>query len=260
VKTCHCLPAYQRENQNMKCYLTRLLLVVVGVVAAAAGKVKQHNEKSIPKARLTKVACIGDSITDGGGCLEESYVDLLQQQLGPEGYDLLNAGISSVTMLKQGLCNDLSPCSYWDTEAWQEALDSQADVYTIMLGTNDAKYFNWEGVQQNTGDYYALDYVSMVRQIRKNTPLAAVFVMIPPPLYDPYPYDMNSTVINDIFSSLIRDIAENMDVTVVDVFAAFNSANASVSTELSCDGCHPTHEGNVIIANAISEAITATAV
>jgi lysophospholipase L1-like esterase len=37
-------------------------------------------------------------------------------------------------------------------DAWQRALKTQPDIITIMLGTNGAESFNWEGVQQDTGD------------------------------------------------------------------------------------------------------------
>lgn len=198
---------------------------------------------------VTRVTCIGDSITSGGSCVPESYVDNLRELLG-DGYEVLNAGVSSMTQLKMGLCNDLSPCSYWDTDAWQSALTSQPDIVTIMLGTNDAKYFNWEGIQQSEGDFYALDYVDMIRSLRSLRPAPRVFIMVPPPLYEPYPFDMNQTIINNVFPSLIRDISAVMDTEIVDIFSAFNSS------DLLCDGCHPTAEGNAIIANEIFKSIS----
>ena len=110
-------------------------------------------------ARATRITCVGDSITSGGACLQESYVNDLQNMLG-SSYDVMNAGKSGCTMLKKGLDNGGNPYSCWDGIEYQSALESKPDIVTIMLGTNDAKYFNWEGIQQNTGDYYTLDYVS----------------------------------------------------------------------------------------------------
>ena len=65
-------------------------------------------------ARKFRLTAVGDSITEGGGCTDSSYVDVLGAMLGEE-YEVFNAGKSSMTMLKRGLCNDLTPCSYWDT-------------------------------------------------------------------------------------------------------------------------------------------------
>ena len=32
---------------------------------------------------------------------------------------------------------------YWNEQFYQDALDSNADIIIIMLGTNDSKTFNW---------------------------------------------------------------------------------------------------------------------
>ena len=161
-------------------------------------------------------------------------------------------------MLKGGLCNGNNPdgssdssCTYWSTLQWKNALASEPDIVTIMLGTNDAKAFNWEGVQQNTGDFFALDYVDMVRQLRALKSKPKIFALVPPPLYDPFPFEMNATIINGIYPVLIRDIADVMSLDVIDIYSQFNSS------ALICDGCHPNDQGNKIIADTISAVILA---
>jgi lysophospholipase L1-like esterase len=204
-----------------------------------------------------RITCIGDSITEGGACNSTSYTNNLQDLFGTENALITNTGLSSQTMLKKGLCNDLTPCSYWDTENWQMALDSQPDLVTIFLGTNDAKYFNWEGIQQNSGDYYALDYVDMIKQLSQLQPRPEIYLIIPPPLYEPYPYDMNGTIINEIYPVLIRDIARVTDATIIDIYETFRQAERFSSAPLTCDGCHPNAQGNQIIADKIYETIQA---
>ncbi len=108
---------------------------------------------------------------------------------------------------------------------------------------NDAKFYNWEGIQQGTGDYYALDYVDMINRLKKETKAKEIFVMVPPPLRAPYPFDMNQTVINEIFPVLVRNIADVTGVKVIDIFTALSDK------DYSCDGCHPTHDGNVAEVN-----------
>jgi len=200
------------------------------------------------------ITCIGDSITEGGGCDgTPSYTTFLQTLLDettPEQYEVINAGVSSMTMLKHGLCNgDYSDCSYWNTgSGWHKALLSSPDIVTIMLGTNDAKAFNWEGVQQDIGDYYALDYIDMIRILKKLPSRPKIYAMVPPPLYEPYPYEMNRTIINTIFPTLVRDIARVGEVDIIDIFSSFNES-------MVCDGCHPNYEGTEVIANTIYKAI-----
>ena len=209
---------------------------------------------------VIKVTCIGDSITEGGACVPESYTDLLQYQLGEE-YSVLNVGAGGRTMLKQGLLDGTQPFSYWDTDNWQKALTSDPDIVTIMLGTNDAKYYNWEGIQQSNGDYYTLDYVDMINELRAVVkPTTKFFIMVPPPVFEPYPFDMNGTVINSIFPSLIPKIASALNhqrgnkndnrINIIDLHTPLSGS------DLTCDRCHPTHEANVIIAETMAAAIT----
>ena len=199
---------------------------------------------------LIQVTCIGDSITSGGGCLTESYVDVLAEKLGTR-YSVLNAGVSGSTMMKQGKlhADDVTTYSYWDTDAWKQALQSQPHIVTVMLGTNDAKWFNWNDIQQNIGDFYALDYVDMIHQLRRQTSVKDLFVMIPPPAMLPLQFSINQTIVNEILPTLVRNIAQVNDVKVIDLFTPMSTGN------YTCDAIHPTHEGNVIIANTIYENI-----
>jgi acyl-CoA thioesterase-1 len=221
--------------RRMASQLLRIVLVLVAVLVVASA--------------TTRVTCIGDSITSGGGCGVESYTGALQVLLGSD-YAVTNAGCSAMTMLKKGECNGGGYCSYWSTNEWQAALNSKPDIVTIMLGTNDAKTFNWEGVQQSYGDYFALDYVDMINKM-KNLGDPEIYVLIPPPLYEPYPYEMNKTIINQIYPNLIRDIASVTGVQVIDVFSAFVGWDVD-STEKTCDGCHPTDDGAFLIADTIA--------
>lgn len=209
----------------------------------------------ISKLNSLRVTCIGDSITEGGGCGTNSYTYLLQDLFGDTAI-VTNAGKSSQTMLKKGLCNDLTLCSYWNTGAWQTALESQPDIVTIMLGTNDAKYFNWEGIQQNLGDYYSLDYVDMIKQLRSLTPQPEIYVLVPPPLYEPYPFDMNATIINEIYPIVMKDISTVTETNLISIYDAFREAEKTYTEPLTCDGCHPNAYANQIIADTIYSAIT----
>jgi acyl-CoA thioesterase-1 len=218
-----------------------LLLGVFAALADAAGT-------------QVRVTCIGDSITSGGGCGIPSYVETLEALLG-EDYSVTNAGCSGMTQLKTGQCNGGGDCSYWKTNEWQLALNSKPDIVVIMLGTNDAKAFNWEGVQQNTGDYFALDYVDMINKVKAtNTKEPEIYAMIPPPLYEPFPFEMNSTVINQVYPNLIRNIATVTGVKVIDIYSAFVGWDVD-SSEKTCDGCHPSADGAYLIADTVAAAI-----
>lgn len=210
-------------------------------------------------ANEVRVTCIGDSITAGNtSCLSSSYTVNLQTILGNE-YIVTNAGKSSMTMLREGLCHDGSSekCSYWDTEEMQIAFSSQPHIVTIMLGTNDGKYFNWEGVQ-DTGDYYVLDYIDMIQRLKKLNPMPKVYVMIPPPIWIDGVFGMSATIINITLPNVLRNMSDviKSDVDgVIDIHTAIISSNLP-SDVLTCDGCHPKKITNQIIAQTIADAIT----
>jgi lysophospholipase L1-like esterase len=91
------------------------------------------------------IGCIGDSITQGG-CKDmpnETYTAQLQALLG-WSFAVSNFGVSGMTMLTDGLCGSVKPelgsnCSWVSTPAYPAALAAASDIYTVLLGTNDAK-------------------------------------------------------------------------------------------------------------------------
>ena len=188
-----------------------------------------------------RVSCIGDSITTSTcGGIEGGYQDILQKQLNPQGKFLVSGyGASGMTMLKNGTINDgpLGGGTYWNTSAFRLALNSTPDVVTIMLGTNDAKEENWFGVPQRTGDSFVSDYKAMIALFAALPSKPKIYLAVPPPLYPPFPYNMNASVINEVLPQLLRKLAREtpgVEPTVIDVHTALSN-----QTCITCDGCHP---------------------
>jgi lysophospholipase L1-like esterase len=214
------------------------------------------------------VVCIGDSITSGGACQAESYVDELRTLLGP-AFTVMNEGVRGRTLLKEGLLTGHSGGSYWNTPNWQRVVNSNADVFTIMLGTNDAKIFNWFGVQHEAGDFYALDYVDMVQQLRAKQPAAKIFVLIPPPVFADLHFQINATVVNHILPKTLRRVATVMNLPIIDINVAVRSAISNLAKDshlseesaaqaFSCDNIHPTIVMNKVMAVHILEHINSS--
>ena len=74
------------------------------------------------------------------------------------------------------------------------AQESQPDIVTIMLGTNDSKIINWS--DESRSQIYFNDYVDMINILRQLPSQPKIYAMIPPELFSPYPYNMQSDVIN----------------------------------------------------------------
>ena len=93
-----------------------------------------------PKPDAIRVACIGNSITDGHGiemASQYGYPALLQKALG-DGYWVKNFGVSGRTMLNKG------DVAYMNEQAWRDAQAFKPDIAIIKLGTNDTKPQNWK--------------------------------------------------------------------------------------------------------------------
>ena len=69
-------------------------------------------------AQKIKIACIGNSITEGVGASSGSatYPSVLQRDLGTEKYEVSNFGASGRTLMKNGKEFDGTASSYWDHE------------------------------------------------------------------------------------------------------------------------------------------------
>ena len=116
-----------------------------------------------------------------------------------------------------------------------------------MLGTNDAKTFNYNQTE------YIADYISMVKSFQAMTPPPDIYIMIPPPLYKDGVYSMNQTVINDVYPTLIPNIAKQLNIPdnhIVDLFKFMGGKNLTMP-DMFIDGCHPNDNGYKVLAQAV---------
>ena len=200
-----------------------------------------------------------------------TYVAQLGRILGSD-YTVENFGLSGHTMLKEGLCGNnghdacFGDCSYWTTK-FAEALKSQPDIVTIMLGTNDAKGCNWYGPPNGSpsglGVEFRVAFLDMISQFLSLQTKPKVYLVVPPPLVippnspqKPPPFNMSAHVINDLFPVIIRSIAMESNADgLIDIWTALNGTKGYENSEMTCDGCHPKDKAMTIIANTIAKEI-----
>ena len=191
---------------------------------------------SVSVSQKIKVACIGNSITEGnmGGV----YPDYLQEKLGNE-YEVLNAGVSGTTLLKQG------DKPYWIHGKLDDVFSFQPDVVTIKLGTNDTKSQNWNAY----GTSFKDDFSSMVDTLEKLDSEPEIHPVLPVPVFREA-WGINNQTINLIIP-IIKEIAEERELTIID-------ANTPLKDYGYCfsDGVHPDEEGAEKIADVLYAALT----
>lgn len=121
----------------------------------------------------TKIACVGDSITEGFGLAWQSstsYPVVLDSILGP-GYSVLNFGRSATTLRKKG------DFPYWSCKEFHNVFALQPDIIVIQLGTNDTKSQNWNA------DSFAIDYQALIDTFRTIPSSPRIFVCLPVPVF-----------------------------------------------------------------------------
>ena len=123
-----------------------------------------------------------------------------------------------------------------------------------MLGTNDAKTFQWNQTE------YVNDSIEMAESFIDLPSKPEVYLMIPPPLYVDGFLEMNQTVINHMFPQIIPDIAKSeelkdADVKVIDVFNMMGGVGLTHYEHFcdgqNCDACHPNDAGYTALASGI---------
>ena len=186
-----------------------------------------------------RLACIGDSITQGSGAAKgKAYPAQLQEMLGA-GWEVGNFGVSGRTLLKKG------DHPYWKEGAYQKALGFNPDVVVIMLGTNDTKPQNWKHEQE-----FAADYAELVKSFLDLPSKPRVFVCRPCPVPEPGNYGINETALR-VAIERIDKLAKEMKLGLIDMHAAL-----AASPELLPDRVHPSTDGAEKMAAAAFTALT----
>ena len=211
-----------------------------------------------PSTDAVKVACIGNSITDGHGIDMASvfgYPAQLQKILGKD-YWVKNFGVGARTMLNKG------DYPYMNELAWKDAQAFDPDIVVIKLGTNDSKPENWQ-----YGAEFKKDLQQMITTLRpdlaqpvkkKGKKVAAlparpqIYLCTPIPAFKPSWNISDSVIVNNIIP-IQQEVAKQYGLQVIDLHTLF----AEDGDKMQGDGIHPDGKGvrrmAEIIAGAIKE-------
>jgi acyl-CoA thioesterase I len=185
-----------------------------------------------------KVACIGDSITEGIGAERgKSYPDQLQALLG-EKYKVGNFGVSARTNLQKGY-------PYRKHHRYQEALKMLPNIVIIMLGTNDSKPQNWQHEAEFVGDYRDL-----IKSFQELPSKPKVYVCRPCPVPGKGNFGINEENVLKIIERL-GPLIKELDCGMIDMHAALLEKAAMLP-----DRVHPNTAGAGEMAKAAAKAIT----
>lgn len=190
--------------------------------------------------KVIKVACVGNSITQGSGVKDQkhdSYPGVLGRLLG-DGYEVHNFGFSGRTLLNKG------DYPYMKEKMYQDALDFQPDIVTIKLGTNDSKPQNWK-----YKDEFKKDLTTMVQAFKALPSKPKIYLCLPVPAYA-IQWGINDSIITHDVIPYIKTVAKKMKVNVIDLHTPLSG-----SSQYFPDHVHPNEAGAIRIAEEIYRVI-----
>ena len=213
--------------------------------------------RKTPKPDDVRVACVGNSITDGHGidvATQFGYPALLQQMLG-DNYWVKNFGVSARTMLNKG------DNPYMNEMAWKDALAFNPDIVIIKLGTNDSKPQNWQ-----YGAEFKNDLKQMITSLRPDLALPQkkkgkkaknvqpskpqIILCTPIPAFKST-WNISDSIIANNIIPIQQEVAREYGLQVIDLHTLF----ADKSDLVQSDGIHPNEKGVKRMAEIIAETL-----
>jgi lysophospholipase L1-like esterase len=212
--------------------------------------------RETPQADAIRVACIGNSITDGFGidmATQYGYPAQLQKKLG-NGYWVKNFGVSSRTMLNKG------DFPYMNEMAWRDALAFKPDIVLIKLGTNDSKPYNWQHKAE-----FRQDLEQMVLTLRPDLAVSSKkrkksksIVPAKPEIYLCTPikaekptWEISDSVIANEIIPIQQAVAAKYGLKVIDLHTLYEGG----AQQMLPDGIHPNGKGALRMAEIIFDAL-----
>jgi lysophospholipase L1-like esterase len=222
---------------KLKITFATLLAVSVSALTSFAAEPMQPIDASKYEGPV-KVACVGDSITQGSGTRGATYPKQLQSLLGDD-WKVENFGLSGRTLMDKG------DRPYMAEKAYQSALEMKPDVVVIMLGTNDTKAKNWKFKE----GFYS-DYKKLVTSFQELESKPRIYVCRPVPVIGKGNFGITEAGIQEQIPQVDK-LAKEMGLGVIDVYAALEKF-----PDLIPDRVHPNARGAEKIAEAVYTVLT----
>ena len=160
-----------------------------------------------------KVACVGDSITEGLQCeTNDRYPEQLQTLLG-EGYEVGNFGLSGANVIKAG-------ASYIGCGDYAESIAMIPDIVVIMLGTNDVAANPFDFNNKKIAAAFKTDYTRLINEYRNLNDDVRLILMSSPACKTSRGgnYEVVDAAIGTHIRNLTKTIAEENGCVYVDIY------------------------------------------
>lgn len=194
-------------------------------------EIKDHDGDGV-----IRVSCVGDSITAGSG--DSTYPRFLGDFLKYHGesvdgktYEVKNHGLGGAAVRRDE--PDADDEFWYDSDAYNGSLTYNSDIVIVQMGTNDGVGDNLA----NADNYFKDHYKAMIKPYLDRN---VTVVLATPPEASNGTHDSG---VNGKISDLVREIADELDLPLVDMNVL--TANREESFP---DGLHGNNSGYSLIA------------
>ncbi len=231
------------------------LVTAVNVYSAVA------NIKGI-KMRKVKIACVGDSITDGviNGGRQDSYPTTMQNLLGTNSYDIQNFGGSGATAqyieylrLNANEGDRERQYRVLRKSMYEQSIAYNGDVVIIGLGANDSAVN--EPVRWLSNYNFIDQYIDLIREYQSLPSKPAVYITTTTARYD---QAVATVLIQENMRYIEQVIADITGAEIIDLNTLMDYMFKSTATEYSSDRLHPTAKGYHEMGKIIADEVTKT--
>ncbi len=220
------------KKSSMVCRLLSALAILMVAVQGLSAQIR--------------VACIGDSVTEGYLLKDpetESYPAQLQGLLGP-GYVVGNFGHSGATLLRKG------HAPYSEQKEFGEALAFKADVAVIHLGLNDTDPRNFPHYR----DEFVKDYVWLIDTLLSTNPRMKVFVCSMTPIFTGHwRYTSSTKEWHSLLQKEIRKVVKAKNTGFIDLYEVFKHRLDLFPDQ---NNLHPDKKGALVLARTVAGHLT----
>lgn len=189
--------------------------------------------------KILRIACIGDSITEGAGLTKQSatsYPAVLNSILGDK-YSVLNCGRSATTLQKNG------DFPYWNSKEFTNTFVFKPSVIVIKLGTNDTKKQNWDAAN------FEKDYQLLLDTLKTISTNPKIFLCLPVPVYKTE-WGINDSTLTKEVIPIIKKIADKNKLMLIDLYTGMSNQKEDFP-----DNIHPNEAGALKMATIVSQKI-----
>ncbi|MBQ9691739.1 MAG: hypothetical protein IJV70_01115 [Clostridia bacterium] len=199
---------------------------------------------------ISKIACIGDSLTYGHTWTNQAYPVFLSEMVDDYGWEVKNFGLNGASITGT---NPNLYLKYTEQKQYTDSLDYDADVVVIMLGTNDSK--DWKAAEPNFESWY----IELIESYQEKNPDVEIILVTAPPTLENNKFNLPNNVIKEKVCPIQRDVAEELGLPMIDfrqICEEYKGGYESLlRTDAAFDGVHLSFDGAVLLADLIRDEI-----